>query len=141
MKKQLTAEQETARAERRANFAALVKRVGAMGELERAKILPALGGVGTCEGRVLSPRNSILCLMQRPDVSLVGGFRQWLKAGRAVRKGEHGMTICVRFGGTSETDSGETVESVYYGTGTVFDIGQTQEIAGVATQQESEAAA
>lgn len=130
MKKQLSAEQEAARAARRANFAALVKRVSAMGDLERAKLVPALGGVATCEGRILSTRNSILCLMQKPDVSLVGGFRQWLKAGRAVRKGEHGMTICIRLGAKGEaTEDAVATEpaSVHFGTGTVFDVSQTQE--------------
>jgi hypothetical protein len=57
---------------------------------------------------------------------MVGGFNQWITAGRAVRKGEHGLSLWIPCQGKSESDDepGET----YFRMGTVFDIEQTAEI-------------
>lgn len=40
-----------------------------------------------------SLHNQLLIADQRPDATRVAGFRQWLKLGYAVRKGEHGISI------------------------------------------------
>lgn len=73
----------------REKLAALAGKVRAMSEEERGELAATYGTV-TAEGRPLSAFNSVFLAMQagRPLLQ-VGGFRQWLKAGRAVRRGEH----------------------------------------------------
>lgn len=130
MKRVLTAEQTAARDARRARFQELSRKIAAMSDTERAKWQAEAGIVVTIEGHALSPRNTILCYFQRQGVTMVGGFRQWIKAGRAVMKGEHGISILVPVGvkhadgGEAEAESGE----VHFIAGTVFDVTQTQEI-------------
>lgn len=135
MKRKLTPEQTAKRDERRAKFKTLWKAVADMPELERVQMSNRLGFV-TCEGHAFSPCNSMLLAMQCPAGSVFGGFRQWLKHGRAVRKGEHGAMIWVPCGiraaaeapaveGEAATESAERSGFII---GTVFDIGQTNEI-------------
>ena len=140
MKKQLTAEQKAKAEERKAQFRDLWKRVSAMPELERVQLSNRLGLV-TCEGRALSLTNQMLIALQRPGATVLGGFRQWLKQGRAVRKGERGCMIWVPCGvrggadasasPAGDGDAGEGSD-VRFIVGTVFDIGQTEEVNAVA---------
>ena len=136
MKKQLTAEQKAKAEARKAQFRDLWKRVSAMPELERIQLSNRLGLV-TCEGRGLSLTNQMLIALQRPGATVLGGFRQWLRQGRAVRKGEHGCMIWVPCGAKGGADAaaspegtGEAAEGVdvRFIVGTVFDIGQTEEV-------------
>lgn len=141
MSKTMTAEQQAKRDARRAQFRALWKQVADMPELERIQITNKLGIV-TAEGHTLSLGNMMLIALQNPRASVVGGFRQWIKHGRAVMKGQHGMMIWVPCGGrkndtpldgsTSNSavadGSPSTAEDTRFLIGTVFDISQTQEI-------------
>jgi hypothetical protein len=97
-KRTLTAEQIAARDARRARFQGMVKQLAKMSEADRAQLAAQCGAVLNIEGRALSVTNTILCFLQCPGVSVVGGFRQWIKAGRCVRKGEHGLTIWIPLG-------------------------------------------
>lgn len=135
-KRQLTPEQEAAKKARREKFAALWKQVAAMPELERVQLANKLGIV-TCEGHELSLCNTMLIALQNPTASIVGGFRQWLKHGRCVRKGEHGSMIwCPTAGKSQEVPpmavivygSEAPAENHRFIIGTVFDIGQTDEL-------------
>lgn len=144
MKRQLTAEQIAKRDERRATFRALWKRVADMPELERIQVTNKLGLI-TCEGHQFSLGNMMLIALQNPHASVLGGFRQWINHGRAVRKGEHGCMIWVPIGGgKAETamdaapasqPTGDGDNETRFIIGTVFDISQTDEIQ---TQQSSE---
>ncbi len=40
-----------------------------------------------------SPGNTLLIMSQRPDASLVAGYKTWQKLDRQVQKGQHGITI------------------------------------------------
>ena len=136
MKREPTAEQKAKAEERRARFKQLWKQVANMPELERVQLANKLGIV-TVEGAALSPRNQCLIALQSPAASVVGGFRQWIKQGRCVKKGEHGAMIWCPTGtrntqttaddpnSQAQADSGN---DVYFIIGTVFDIGQTQEL-------------
>lgn len=138
MKRQLTAEQTAARDARREKFKVLWRQVKAMPELARIEMANKLG-LRTVEGHELSLCNTMLVATQLPGASVLGGFRQWLKQGRAVRKGEHGAMIWVPCGAkkdstelgvgepTTSTESGEPEDRRFI-IGTVFDIGQTEEI-------------
>ena len=140
MRKVLTAEQQAARAERQAKFRALWKQVADMGDTERA-MMAAKYGFQSCEGWGYSPCNQMLIALQLPQASILGGFGQWIRQGRAVRKGEHGAMVWCPVGhkakqeeaainpevltnqerGGSEGRSGFIV-------GTIFDVSQTQEL-------------
>ena len=130
MKRKPTAEQEQTRADRKARFTELCKRFAAMSKEERERWASDAGVVVTVAGHALSPRNTVLCYFQRSGVSMVGGFRQWLAAGRCVRKGEHGISILVPIGGGKvETEDGDEISSqVHFIAGTVFDVSQTDAI-------------
>ncbi len=138
MRKQLTAEQQAKRDERRAKFKALWKQVADMPEADRIKATAHLGLV-TCDGHSLSLCNSMLIVLQCPTATVLGGFRQWLKHGRAVRKGEHALMIWIPTGAKAKPSDGAisapdaTTETVAdsdkrFLIGSVFDIMQTCEI-------------
>lgn len=139
MKRKLTVEQQRASEERKARFRVLVKQIANMSELDRVEMSNRMGGILTVEGRSLSLHNTLLLALQCPSATVVGGFRQWLRAGRAVRKGQHGSTIWIpRLKGTSGESTGPGADSekpdVSFLTGTVFDVSQTDPIeAPVAT--------
>jgi antirestriction protein ArdC len=89
-----------------------------------------VGAIVTCEGRSLSPFNTCLVLNQLPTASMVGGFRQWLDKGRAVKKGEHGLMIWIPTKGKDDKPTAEDIEQETarpnFVMGTVFDISQTE---------------
>lgn len=141
MKKQLTAEQIAKRDERRAKFKALWKTVAEMPEPDRVAMANK-AGIRTCEGHALSARNQCLIALQCPAASIVGGFRQWIKQGRAVMKGQHGAMIWVPTGGRTAAPADGSTEpttagdEVRFCIGTVFDIGQTVEITADQAREE-----
>lgn len=127
-----TAEQKAAASARRERFRALVKSIAAMSDEQRLEIVSRIGAVVTCEARALSVFNTCLLMSQCENVSMVGGFQQWLRAGRAVRKGEHGLMIwipSIRSASKDAPESGEIEDvELRFVIGTVFDISQTAEI-------------
>lgn len=138
-KREPTDAQRAAAKERREKFREIVKKLAAMSESDRAALAASLPAIATCEGRALSIHNQCLIAVQFPSATLVGGFRQWRKQGRSVRKGEHGLMIWVPIAkGESATEtSGEFAdEKPGFIMGTVFDVSQTCELGA----SESEAA-
>lgn len=76
-----------------------------------------------CEGHVLSVKNSLLALAQNPNASVLGGFDQWKRVNRQVKKGEKAIFIyAVSFKGEGENKT-QTFRLV-----PVFDILQTEEL-------------
>lgn len=105
---------------------ALTKRISAMSKPERDQ-LAATCPVVTIEGRALSLKNQCLIALQMPTATVVGGFRQWLKAGRCVKKGEHGACIWIPLGRKNkETDETEQSDSRAFILANVFDVSQTE---------------
>ena len=143
--KKPTAEQSAAAATRRANFKALIKKVADMPETERLALTSGL--IVNVQGRQLSPKNMCFVALQLPGATVVTGFRQWLAAGRAVRKGEHGAMIWVPCFGKSEgapmpAPEGESAPSSEgderrFIIGTVFDISQTDPLPAGKEAQET----
>lgn len=140
-RRELTDEQKERAEARKERFRAHCQRLAAMSEAERVALICGAGGaVMTCEGRALSEVNTALLIFQLSGVSVVGGFRQWKKAGRCVKKGERGLSIWIpsaRGGGEDEGKregeiSGRELAALAEGprflTGTVFDISQTAKI-------------
>lgn len=130
-----TAEQKAKSQARRDQFKALWKQVADMPEDERIAQANKLGIV-SCEGHGLSMKNQLLIAFQNPAATVVGGFRQWMKMGRVVSKGQHGLMIWVPTAGKSNepsaTSTAEPVAITEGGNelkfliGTVFDISQTE---------------
>ena len=91
-------------------------------------------GFVSVEGHQFSLANMMLLALQCPAGSVFGGFRQWIKQGRAVRKGEHGAMIWVPIGKLASTteavpaNEAEEADEARFIIGTVFDIGQTEEV-------------
>ena len=138
-RRQATEEQKRAAAERREKFRALAKQVAEWPDETRAALVNRCGAVVTCEGRALSFVNTCLVLTQRPGASMVGGFAQWLKIGRAVRKGETGLGIWVPTmtgekaaePATEGAAEGEAKGGPRFIMGIVFDVSQTDAVVEV----------
>jgi len=93
---------------------------------EEKQALVKRGLIATIEGRVLSIQNTILVYLQSNSKipSVVGGYQQWKRAGRQVRKGEHGMMIWFPVGEKDENGSIQSPETFY--TAIVFDVSQVE---------------
>ena len=133
IRKPLTDDQIAARDARRARFSALAKQIAAMTDAERATLAASLMPT-TIEGRPLSVHNACLIAVQCPTATLVGGFNQWITAGRCVRKGEHGLMIWAPTKPretTTETQESDTDHRAFIMV-TVFDIQQTEPLATAA---------
>jgi len=70
-------------------------------------------------------RNVALILSQRPESTHVAGYNAWLKLHRYVRQGEHGIKIIVPMTKKQVNAEGEDEQRLFFGTGTVFDLSQT----------------
>ena len=73
--------------------------------------------------------NTLLIFMQKPDASLVAGYKSWQQKGRQVRKGEKGITILAPCPHKKEieTEDGEkqTISWTSFRAVSVFDVSQT----------------
>lgn len=117
----------------------LVKAFKALTEDQRTALIEKVGAIITTEGHPLSSRNTAMCIMQRQDkpLSMVGGFQQWKRHGRKVKKGEAGFGIFFpcnfkiknEDGEVLVDENGEEKTSRYFNIGYVWDISQTEEIA------------
>lgn len=128
----------TAAPSRQERMKELARRVAALTPEQRAAFA-ARSPVVTIEGHALSIRNTAsLCIQLGADVSVVGGYQQWRRAGRQVRKGEHGGLILIPrapkggqgddSGATGTPDGDAEPSRLYFIGGTVFDISQTDPI-------------
>jgi len=128
MRKQPTEAQKQAAKDRRERMRAIAAKVAAMTPEERAIL--AGHGVFTVEGRALSTFNQCMIVMQDPSASVVGGFQQWRKSGRQVRKGEKGLALWIPLAGSTETEAAtdRKSERPRFMLGTVFDVTQTDPI-------------
>ena len=124
--KQATESQKQAARERREKLAAMAKQIAAMPPEDRAKL--AAQGVATIEGHALSLKNAMLLMMQRAQVSVVGGFQQWRQAGRVVRKGEKALALWIPVTRKETDESGEETVNPGFRIANVFDISQTEEM-------------
>ena len=103
---------------------------------EQRQVVADKFGIVTVEGHLLTAHNQCLLVAQSQiNFTIVGGFQQWKKAGRSVRKGEHGFLILVPSKSTQDQNSKALCDDdVRFFSATVFDISQTE------VMQKSEAA-
>lgn len=118
------------RQEKKEKIIRIRKTLSEMSQEQRQAIADKFGIV-TVEGHLLTPHNQCFLVAQSPiNFTIVGGFQQWKKAGRVVRKGQHGFLILVPSKTNSE-ESSEMVsddEDVRFFSATAFDISQTEVI-------------
>ena len=144
----LTQEQkEQYRKEKKEKIIRIRKTLSEMTEEQRQAIADKFGIV-TVEGHLLTAHNQCFLVAQSElNFSIVGGYKQWQKAGRSVRKGEHGFYIFVPSKSKEESlvspnggensaresvPSGEVSsddDTPFFFTAVVFDISQTELIA------------
>lgn len=138
------AQRDAAKA-RRDRFRVLAKSVADMTPDARQAFANDNGLLRTVQDRALSVFNTCLVYSQFPSATLVGGFQQWRKAGRCVRKGEHGAMIWVPIGKPRENpdgaDFGKRDDDARPGfiVGTVFDVSQTDETGASESEDNSDA--
>ncbi len=116
----------------------LARKISQMSEEDKAAFIARFPAVVTVDGRALSGRNAMLVLMQCETATIVGGFRQWINAGRCVRKGEQGLWIWIpsQKGETEKSDAwlpgatgaGEAATETRFFMAPVFDVSQTAEL-------------
>ena len=109
----------------------LAGRMTRMSDAERIAVAERLPVVLTVEGHPLSVRNSILLHWQSTAApTLVGGFKQWIGAGRCVCKGEKALYILHPCARKAEGD-GDDKADLWFREAAVFDITQTCELGAV----------
>lgn len=113
-------------AEKKAKMKELAESFSRLDESQRLEVSRKMGEIRTIEGNPLSLRNTYLLIVQRPKVSLVGGFQQWRKAGRIVRKGEKSLLILCPATRKNKEQTEEGKEDIFFIGGNVFDISQTE---------------
>lgn len=86
------------------------------------------GIITNLDGHILSLHNTILVHLQASNFtpSVVAGFNQWIKQGKAVKRGEHGMMIFFPVGNKNDDD--QVISPTNFYTATVFDISQVMGI-------------
>lgn len=128
-----TQEQKDAyRKEKKEKINRIRKTISEMTEEQRQAIAEKFGIV-TVEGHSLTAHNQCFLVAQAElNFSIVGGYKQWQKAGRSVRKGEHGFYIFVPSKSKEEPNNSIEVsaddETPFFFSAVVFDISQTEQI-------------
>jgi len=114
------------RQEKKEKIIQIRKTLSEMTEEQRQAIADKFGIV-TVEGHLLTSHNQCFLVAQSEiNFSIVGEFLQWKKAGRVVRKGEHGFLIFVPLKTKQEnSEMFSDDEDIKFYTVTVFDISQT----------------
>lgn len=134
-RKPATEEQKAAAKERRAEIAKMMGTIKAM-PTEKRVLLAARFGIRNAEGRELSVYNQCLLIAQNEKTTIVGGFQQWKKLGRSVKKGSRALAIWVPCSRKAEGAGGSSIiphgvdpsdlDESFFVLGNVFDIAQTE---------------
>jgi len=105
----------------------IAKKISQMNDSEKHALIG--NGILTAEGKYLSVYNSCFVMIQYPQASQVGGFKQWKKAGRTVSKGQRACAcIWIPTNKKSEPNEESEESEVRFITIPVFDISQTEEL-------------
>lgn len=121
---------------------AFASQISTMTEQERADIAARMP-VLTIAGHVISARNTVLLSMQSTEPhTIIGGFRQWIEAGRCVRKGEKAAYILrpvIRKGKEGKEDESNADKDSedgarFFVSVPMFDVAQTEELREVTAE-------
>ena len=116
------------REKKKSRIQTIRKTLSDMTEEQRTQLIEKFGIVTTIEGHPLTAHNTCFLYAQtEKPVTIIGGFQQWRKAGRIVKKGEHSLLIFVPSQKGKEEQSADE-NDVFFFTANVFDITQTEVI-------------
>ena len=114
----------------------LAGQIANMTDEQRQRIADRLPSVVNPDGHMLTIHNTILLYMQsgKTDLTIVAGFKQWIKAGRVVRKGEKsigGIFVPMQIKDKRQSDGNdeEPKTTTRFRIVSVFDVSQTDELA------------
>jgi len=110
--------------DKRERMRSIAQKIASLTDDQRTALAQSLP-LTTIEGHQLSMHNACMVAMQMQNATVVGGYRQWLKAGRQVRKGEHAICIWVPCSRAKKSDDDTDQEKPLFILGSVFDISQT----------------
>lgn len=126
--------------EKKTRINELVKKLSEFSD-EQREIITQKFGIRNPEGHMLTGRNQSLLYLQAEGkpLSVVGGFQQWKKYNRVVKKGERGYLIAVpsavkksnmvfEINGSESTSVDAADEDIFFLWKAVFDISQTEEL-------------
>ena len=123
---------DTQKAERNKKLRQIASKLSKMTPAELAATAAQMPIV-TCEGRTLSLHNQAFLALQagHRTITMIGGYRQWMKQGRAVTRAEHACgSIFVPL--VDHPAAGDEMEDepggVRFILVPVFDVSQTHEI-------------
>lgn len=114
----------------------LASKIARMSDADR-QAFAAHAPIATVDGRILSFKNMALASMQTPDATIVGGFRQWIAAGRCVKAGESAIYIWIPSTRRADPEKQEgeissgDLETRFF-LAPVFDVMQTAELVAMA---------
>jgi hypothetical protein len=113
--------------DRQSKIKELRTKLSSLNESQRNEIIKH-GIVTNIDGHILSLHNTLLVHLQSSDFipSVVAGFNQWIKQGKAVKRGQHGIMIFFPVG--NKNDDNEVISPTNFYTATVFDISQVMDI-------------
>jgi len=107
-----------------------IKRFSGLTEDQQNEIKERSGRIVTCEGHTISTRNYFMLEEQAKfigaNVTMIGGYRQWEKLGRQVRKGEKSLSILVPCN-VKDAETDENGKKMFFRFVSVFDVSQTDE--------------
>ena len=118
---------ESEKAEWRQKMKGYTQQAASLSDDERAE-MAELNPIVTCEGHVISAHNSVFLAMQGEgkgiSVTVIGGFQQWKKAGRIVKKSESAGYIHAPTEGKNKKGEKELRFRLI----PMFDVSQTEKI-------------
>ena len=127
--------------EKKTRIKEVMSKISQLSDEQKQKLVEKLG-ITNPEGHILTGRNQALLYFQAEGnpLSVVGGFQQWQKYGRVVRRGEHGYLIAVPANNKKVEDSSDADDPTFFLWKAVFDISQTEEMTAENKQQKGVAA-
>lgn len=113
---------------------AMAARISKLDDADKEDMIFRHGAIKTCEGHSLSMNNTCMLIEQaiifgEAIPCMVAGFKQWQKAGRVVRKGQHAIghiMVPMVLGHSEDAETGETKANIRYKLVPVFGIDQTE---------------
>ena len=97
-------------------------------------------GITTCEGHMLSGRNQALLMLQAGEVcpAVIGGFHQWKKVNRVVKKGEKSyLSILIPLQAKEKEGEAVELDKIRFKWIPVFSMDQTEESSEINQENEN----
>ena len=119
----------------------LLRAISAMTDAERQAMADRLPRVMSPQGHFLTIYNTLLLCQQaqRTDLTVVTGFKAWIKAGRVVRKGERTLgyiAVPIQIRQRDQNGDKTDTKELRFRFVPVFDVSQTEELESAGSRVE-----